>query len=168
MQEMQEMQVSSLGLEDPLEEGMATHSSILAWEIPWTEEPGGLQSMESPRVGHNWACKFWVLSVLVGVGGKNTLAGVSLSPGSFFQKMWHLQLLDGCEFRGCCSPSHHSYPASSPRLWFPLGSRTCSQALGIDSCLLCWSPVSPAPVLSLVSWPMPLEMISLLKHSGIS
>ena len=53
MQEMQETQVSSLGLEDPLEEGMATHSRILAWEIPWTEEPGGLQSMESSRVGHN-------------------------------------------------------------------------------------------------------------------
>ena len=42
---MQEMQVQSLGREDPLEEGMATHSSILAWRIPWTEEPGGLQSM---------------------------------------------------------------------------------------------------------------------------
>ena len=39
-------------LEDPLEEGMATHSSILAWRIPWTEEPGGLQSMGSQRVGH--------------------------------------------------------------------------------------------------------------------
>ena len=47
------MQVRSLGLEDPLEEGMATHSSILAWRIPWTEEPGGLQSMGSQRVGHN-------------------------------------------------------------------------------------------------------------------
>ncbi len=45
MQEPQEMQVRSLGWEDPLEEEMATHSSILAWEIPWTEEPGGLQSM---------------------------------------------------------------------------------------------------------------------------
>ena len=45
MQEMQETQVRSLGWEDPLEEGMATHSSILAWRIPWTEEPGGLQSM---------------------------------------------------------------------------------------------------------------------------
>ena len=44
---MQEMQVQSLGQEDSLEEGMATHSSILAWEIPWTEEPGGLQSIES-------------------------------------------------------------------------------------------------------------------------
>ena len=43
--------VLSLGQEDPLEEGMATHSSILAWRIPWTEEPGGLQSMRSQRVG---------------------------------------------------------------------------------------------------------------------
>ena len=42
---MQKTQVRSLGLEDPLEEGMATHSSILAWKIPWTEEPGGLQTM---------------------------------------------------------------------------------------------------------------------------
>ena len=49
---MQEMAVSSLGWEDPLEKGMATHSSILAWEIPWTDEPGGLQSMGSQRVGH--------------------------------------------------------------------------------------------------------------------
>ena len=45
MQEMQEMQVRSLSWEDPLEEEMATHSSILAWKIPWAEEPGGLQSM---------------------------------------------------------------------------------------------------------------------------
>ena len=44
------MQVQTLGREDPLEEGMATHSSILAWESPWTEEPGGLQSMLSQRV----------------------------------------------------------------------------------------------------------------------
>ena len=47
MQETQETRVQSLGWEDSLEEGMATHSSILAWEIPWTEEPGGLQSMGS-------------------------------------------------------------------------------------------------------------------------
>ena len=47
MQETQEMQVQSLGREDPLEEGMATHSSILTWRVPWTEEPGGLQSMGS-------------------------------------------------------------------------------------------------------------------------
>ena len=45
--------VGDLGWEDPLEEGMATHSSILAWRIPWTEKPGGLQSMESQRIRHN-------------------------------------------------------------------------------------------------------------------
>ena len=50
---MPETQVQSLGQEDPLEKCMATHSSILAWEIPWAEEPGGLQSMGSQRVGHN-------------------------------------------------------------------------------------------------------------------
>ena len=50
---MQETQVQSLGQEDPLEKGMATHSSILAWKIPWTEEPSGLQSMESERVEHD-------------------------------------------------------------------------------------------------------------------
>ena len=50
---MQEIQVLSLGQEDPLEKEMATHSSILAWEIPRTEEPGGLQSMRSQRVGHD-------------------------------------------------------------------------------------------------------------------
>jgi len=56
MQEMQEMRVRSLGQEDPLEKEMTTHSSILAWEIPWTEEPGGLRSMGHWRVGHNWIC----------------------------------------------------------------------------------------------------------------
>ena len=52
---LQETLVQSLGWEDTLEEGMATHSSILAWRIPWTEKPGGLQSMGSERVGHDWA-----------------------------------------------------------------------------------------------------------------
>ena len=50
---MQETWVRSLGREDPLEKEMATHSSFLAWRIPWTEEPGGLQSMGSQRVRHN-------------------------------------------------------------------------------------------------------------------
>ena len=49
MQETQEVQVQPLGREDPLEEEMATHSSVLAWKIPWTEEPGGLQSMGLQR-----------------------------------------------------------------------------------------------------------------------
>ena len=53
MQEMQETQVQSLDQEDPLEEEMAIHSSILAWRIPWTKEPRGLQSMGTQRVGHD-------------------------------------------------------------------------------------------------------------------
>ena len=53
MQEMQEIWVRYLGWEDALEKETATHSSILDWEIPWTEEPGGLQSMGWQRVGHN-------------------------------------------------------------------------------------------------------------------
>ena len=53
MQETQEWRVRSLGREYPLEEGMVTHSSILARKIPWTEEPGGLQSVWSQRVGHD-------------------------------------------------------------------------------------------------------------------
>ena len=63
---MQEIGVQSLGRDDPLEKGLATLSSILAWRIPWTEEPGGLQSMGLQRVGHdssNLACThspaFW-------------------------------------------------------------------------------------------------------------
>ena len=47
--------VRSLGQEDPLEAGMAIHSSILAWRIPWTEEPGGLQYIRSQTVGHDWS-----------------------------------------------------------------------------------------------------------------
>ena len=62
MQEAQEMWARSLGQEDPLEKGMATHSSTLAWEISGTEEPDGLQFMGSQRVGHNECthCMAWL------------------------------------------------------------------------------------------------------------
>ena len=52
---MQETQVPSMGQEDPLEKGMATHSSVLAWRIPWAKEPGRLQSMGLQKVGHDRA-----------------------------------------------------------------------------------------------------------------
>ena len=55
VQELQETQVQSLGWKDPLEEGIATHSSILAWRMLWTEEPGGQQSVGSQRVRHKWS-----------------------------------------------------------------------------------------------------------------
>ena len=60
---MRETQVWSLGREDPLEKEMATHSSILAWRIPWTEEPGGLQSTGSQRVGHDWVTLLTLLTL---------------------------------------------------------------------------------------------------------
>ena len=63
----QETQVQPLGQEDPLEKGMATHCSILAWEIPWTEEPGGLHSKESQTDGHAWATTWQLLSWMLGV-----------------------------------------------------------------------------------------------------
>jgi len=66
--------VWSLGWEDPLEEEMATHSSIFAWEIPWTEEPGGLQSIGSQRVGHDWsdlACTHKDFLIFCGLLGKS-------------------------------------------------------------------------------------------------
>ena len=64
MQEMQEMRVRSPGQEDPLKKEMATHSSILAWEILWTEEPYELQSVSHKRVGHEFVTKQHVLKQL--------------------------------------------------------------------------------------------------------
>ena len=64
---VQETHVQSQSWEDPLEKGMATHSSILAWEIPWTEEPRRLQSMVLQRVGHNWATNTFISHVCIQV-----------------------------------------------------------------------------------------------------
>ena len=66
--------VQSLGQEDTLEKGIATHSSILAWRIPWTEEPGRLQSMESQRVGHDWATNTFTLLLSRSTSQVNFLA----------------------------------------------------------------------------------------------
>ena len=73
---MQETWVQSLGWEDPLEKGMATHSSILAWRIPWTEEPGGLQSMRSQRVRHDWVTN--TQSILKEISPEYSLEGLML------------------------------------------------------------------------------------------
>ena len=77
---VREMQVQSLGQEDPLEEEMATLSSILAWRIPWTEEPGGLQSMESQRVRHDratYTCLLYPLS-----RGRRLLVPLNVAPSA--------------------------------------------------------------------------------------
>ena len=93
---IQKTQVWSLGQEDPLEKGMATHSSILALRIPWTEEPGGLQSMGPQRVGHNWSINIFTFSPIMKIG-----RGKSLPPQQFDDEdamvethwsLWKLQL----------------------------------------------------------------------------
>ena len=66
---MQETQVRSVGWEDPLEKEMAAHSSILAWKIPWMEEPGRLLSVGSQRVGHDWVTSFHFTSPIPGFLG---------------------------------------------------------------------------------------------------
>ena len=85
-QELQETQIWSRGQEDPLEKGMATHSSILAWRISWTEDPGGLQSMWSQRIGHNCsnlACTHGASRVVLVVRNQLVNAGDVRDMGSF-------------------------------------------------------------------------------------
>ena len=89
---MWETQVRSLGWEDPLEKEMATHSSILAWRIPWTEEPGRLQSTGSQRVRHNWATSL-SLSLSVSISGRETstiLQWLTHSPGTWTRCLQHI------------------------------------------------------------------------------
>ena len=106
------MQVQPLGREDPLEEGMATHSSVLAQRIPWTEEPGGLQSMsmEPQRVRHNWSA--WAHRR----GGHLNEHSESWTPPNFtyFQLLVSKRMfLRGLHLTlGCFSQSTHK------RLWF--------------------------------------------------
>ena len=73
---MQETQVGSLGQEDPLEKEMATHSSILAWESPWTEEPGGLQPMGFQRVRHDLVTEQEFINILC----LNAISSLYLKP----------------------------------------------------------------------------------------
>ena len=80
---MWETQVRSLGGEDPLEKEMATHSSTLAWKIPWTEEPGRLQSMGSQRVGHDW-----VTSLLLSLGKKIQEENICISAHMWYIHSW--------------------------------------------------------------------------------
>ena len=82
---MWETQVWSLGQEDPLEKEMATHSSILAWRIPWTEEPGGLQSTGLQRVRHDWATS---LSFMVYAVSKRETFRLSSKTARFFCTIW--------------------------------------------------------------------------------
>ena len=86
MQQTQKTWVRSLVQEDPREKGMATHCNILAWEIPWTEEPGGLQSTGSQKVRHNLATKY-----LQGQGRRILcIYNTQQTRTCFFVKLWML------------------------------------------------------------------------------
>ena len=104
---MQEAPVRSLRQEDPLEKGMATHSSILAWRIPRTEEPRGLQSMGSQRVGHNWATN---TLVYVGVKGSHFSLTFLFASATAAAKSLQLDMLQSCPT--LCDPIDGSRPGS--------------------------------------------------------
>ena len=90
---MQERWVPSLGGEDPMEKGMATHSGILAWRIPWTEEPGGIQSMGSQRVGHNWSD----VACTTESKSEETLREWERERDRVREQSWHFEPLDPVE-----------------------------------------------------------------------
>ena len=100
---VQETWVQSLGWEDPLEKEMATHSSILAWKISWTEEPGGLQSMGSQRVGHDWATNTSILWHCLSLGLEWNWLFPVFDHCWVFQVYWHIECF--------------SFTASSFRIW---------------------------------------------------
>ena len=75
---MQENRIQSLGQEDPLEKGKATHSSILIWRIPWTEKPGKLQSMGFQRVGQKWVTNFFLMTNMTNLSSVQLLSRVRL------------------------------------------------------------------------------------------
>ena len=139
---MRETWVRSLGQEDPLEKEMATHSSILAWRIPWTEEHGGLQSTGSQRVGHNWETSLTSLTISIKESGrswrsvfdtrkKQNRKDVLCSTGNYTQYLvitrnGGTSLL--VQWIRCCTPSAGvpcSIPGQETRSHMPLKEPAC-------------------------------------------
>ena len=138
---VQETQVWSLDRDDPLEKEVATHSSTLAWKIPWTEEPGRLQSMGSQRVGHNWATSHThththpsdqnhpMALILLGVKAKDP------------HQDW------GCHMvrTPCDLGSQHHLPCLSPKCPHQTGLLAASQTHQAHSCLRSLPMLFPLP-----------------------
>ena len=100
---MQETRVRSLGQEDPLEEEMVIHSSLLIWRIPWIEEPGKLQSMESQRVGYDLATKQQLTTVLINLATQKMTIAKAVSR-VVPSRNSHSFLLGGYKFRNPLMP----------------------------------------------------------------
>ena len=116
---MQETRVPSLSQEDPLEEGIAAHSSILAWRIPWTEEPGRLQSTGSHRVGHD-------------LGTKRQQQQMNILKNSFFSKPSFA--LRTCPPNSCCLNLHNSDLFIHPSPHLSEAAMFCLQLLSLYYC----------------------------------
>ena len=136
---MQEMWVQSLSWEDPLEKEMATHSSILAWRIPRTEEPCGLQSMGSQRVRHDWATEeHFILHQVTDLRLLFEFLGWCFCVLYFFFKLYKIVLvlpnikMDLPQVY-MCSPSWTLLPPPSP--YHPSGSSQCTSPKHPVSCI---------------------------------
>ena len=152
---MQETRVQSLGWEDPLEKEMATHFSTLAWKIPWTEEPGRLQSMGLQRVGHDWATSLslWVQGFPGGASGKELTCPcrwhkrhrsdiwVERSPGGGHGNPPQDSYLENPTDRGAWGPTAHRFSKSWTRLKRLSPGRHCKYILGVTD----------------ISWKTPLD-----------
>ena len=119
MQEMQETWVWSLGWEDSLEESMAIHSSIFAWRIPWTEEPGRLQSIGLQRVGHDWndlahMHDVWeTIAVVLQLQNENPAVDIHEAVANVpFSSFLLLSCVRLCDPRDCSMPSFRVHPNS--------------------------------------------------------
>ena len=124
VQEMQETWIWSLGQEDPLEKEMAAHSSIPAWEIPWTEEPGGLRSMGLQRVGHDLATNnnnWLACGHMAGMRQKQELKPCQAAPASFYRTTYSTASMADFASKISLRSLIHSPPFSKPLLVFERG-----------------------------------------------
>ena len=129
------MQVQSLGWENPLEKETVTHSSILAWRIPWTEEPGGLQSLESQRVGHDWATEHRHTTSTAEIYFLTVLEAEIPRPWCCQDGLLRPLYL-ACEWQpSCCVLKWPCLCARAPMVSLPLSSRT---SVLLDSGPILW------------------------------
>ena len=154
---MRETWDQSQGWKDPLEKEMATHSSTLAWKIPWMEEPGRLQSMGSQRVGHDWATSLhfiyplrfimecWLASPTLWSNGSNNF---QFSLGGFMAS--HRQVFSF--YNSHCKPKTPSQVVASG-LW--VGSESCFRILGAHAVIPQLELPAMAPHSSTLAWKIP-------------
>ena len=167
---MQETWVRCLGRKDPLEKEMATHASVLAWRIPWTEEPDRLQSMGSQRVGHDWVTKqqplpsiMWQRRFQCGWGVDSIL--LTPKPHSL-QGLWNMEASYITSLWASASPQVHSANVH--------GTSTMSKALGTKcqqwgilttkAGQVCLHPASVAEVLMTPGWGTQNSLHALIKR----